>query len=62
MTENVIQPNGSRGRPNKHHNHEDKRPAYNRQIKERIVTFVIIRITWQVKVNTWNLINTKKLK
>ena len=34
MTENVIQPKRSRGRPKKYHNAEDKRPAYNRQIKE----------------------------
>ena len=33
MTENVIQPKRSRGRPKKYHNNEDKRLAYNRQIK-----------------------------
>ena len=34
MTENVIQPKRSRGRPKKYYNDEDKRLAYNRQIKE----------------------------
>ena len=36
MTENVIQPKRGRGRPKKCHNDEDKRLAYNRQIKEYI--------------------------
>ena len=34
MTENVIQPERSCGRPKKYYNDEDKRLAYNRQIKE----------------------------
>ena len=34
MTENVIQPKCSRGRPKKYHNDEHKRPANNRQITE----------------------------
>ena len=34
MTENIIRPKRSRGRPKKYHNDEDKRLAYNRQIKE----------------------------
>ena len=34
MTENVIQPKCSRGRPKKYNNDEDNRLSYNRQIKE----------------------------
>ena len=34
MTENVIQPKRSRGRPKKYHNNEDKILIYNRQTKE----------------------------
>ena len=34
MTENVIQPKRSRGRLKKYHNDENKRLAYNRQIKQ----------------------------
>ena len=34
MTKNVIQPKRSHGRPKKYHNDEDKRLAYNRQIRE----------------------------
>ena len=34
MTENVIQPKRSHGKPKKYHNDEDKRLAYNRKIKE----------------------------
>ena len=33
MTENVIQPKRNHGRPKKYHNDEDRRLAYNRQIK-----------------------------
>ena len=34
MTENVIQPKRSHGKPKKYHNDKDKKLAYNRQIKE----------------------------
>ena len=37
MTENVIQLKRRRGRPKKYHNDEDKRLAYNRQIKECVL-------------------------
>ena len=37
MTENVTQPKCPRGRPKKYHNDEDKKLAYNRQIKERML-------------------------
>ena len=33
MTENLIQPKRSRGTPKKYHDNEDKRLAYNREIK-----------------------------
>ena len=34
MTEHLIQPKRSRGRPRKYHNDKDGRLAYNKQIKE----------------------------
>ena len=37
MTENVIQPKRSRGRPKNYHNYEDRRRAYKIQIKECIL-------------------------
>ena len=67
MTENIIQPKCSRGRPERYHdNGEDKRLAYNRQIKEWMLRspfpYDICSCTYSMASKSKHLRSDKQIK